>query len=601
MTSRDLDIGGHVAIVSGLEQQWAGGIAGQLRKRGAIVELIPRAGARADAELVVERCLDQHGRVDILMSAAWPHHGPDLLDTADAHLLAAWRDVVVTAFHLSQAVLPHMASRRYGRIVHVADGAGLIYGHDGDLATYDMTMGALNAMMRAIAADAKADGVAANSVLAVPGPTDPAIPFTDGTVIAAAAWLAGPGCDVASRYFAAGDGRMSEVLPAWGAATRAPTRVASASRRFVITGLPRSHSTEALHRPTRTSTSSSAPRSSMQPSDEPAARQRPAAGAPVTDHNRFDGRVAVVSGAGRGLGREFAILLAERGAAVVVNDIGVSGDANRYAPVEGVPADISADAIRADVAQQVVDQIIAGGGAAVANTADISDPLQAKTIVDDAIGAFGRIDVVINNAGVVITHPFPDLSTEDLRLTHAVHVLGATSILRAAIPHMQRQGYGRVVNISSVEGGLIGTPHFEAYAAAKGALIGLTRNLARRHGQFGIQINAVLPSGLTRAALRSGHQRTDGIDRSTTTVAPPVAWLCHEDCDVTGRLIAVSASSVRQVYNTVDAGYRTASSLSVEDIGAHWGEITARGGPRRVEGPDDFRALWASTQDGVTA
>jgi NAD(P)-dependent dehydrogenase (short-subunit alcohol dehydrogenase family) len=291
---------------------------------------------------------------------------------------------------------------------------------------------------------------------------------------------------------------------------------------------------------------------------------------------RFDGRVAVVSGAGRGLGREFALLLAARGAAVVVNDIGVSADTDRYDPDRNdgaVPADVAADAARRDVAQDVVDEIVATGGRAVANTADISDPAQAATIVGDAMASFGRIDIVVNNAGVVITHPLAELSDDDLRLTHAVHVRGAVNILRAALPRLREQGYGRVVNIASVEGGVIGSPGFEAYAAAKGALIGLTRHLG---DSADVLVNAVLPGGRTRAAMRSGRRRDDGVDRSAATVAPPVAWLCHEDCDVTGRLFAVSAASVRQITTKVAAGYHGSDPLSVEDIAAHWAEITAR-------------------------
>ena len=205
MTSTDADLTGHVAIVSGPGPAWARGIADQLRQRGATVEVIASA-TRVEAEAAVSRCMDQHGRLDIVVNAGRPRPGPGLLATTDEELLAAWRDVVATAFHLAQAAIPRMVARGYGRIVEIADGAGLLYAHEGELATHDMTVGALTAMMRTIAAEATADGVATNAVLAVPGDG------ADSTVVAAAIWLASPGCDVTGRFFAAGGARMAEVF-----------------------------------------------------------------------------------------------------------------------------------------------------------------------------------------------------------------------------------------------------------------------------------------------------------------------------------------------------------------------------------------------------
>jgi NAD(P)-dependent dehydrogenase (short-subunit alcohol dehydrogenase family) len=289
---------------------------------------------------------------------------------------------------------------------------------------------------------------------------------------------------------------------------------------------------------------------------------------------RFDGQVAAITGSGRGLGREFALLLAARGAAVVINDIGVSADADRYANNTTTHTDSQRD----DVAYEVVDEIIAAGGRAVANNADVSNPAGARSIVDAAVSAFGRIDIVINNAGVVITNPFTDLTPADLATSFAVHVAGSMNVADAAWPRMQAQRYGRIVNIASVEGALVGSPGFEAYAAAKGGIVGLTQALARRGVDSNIRVNALLPGGLTRASARSGRKRNDDLNRSAAVVAPSATWLCHRDCDTSGRLFASAVASMRPIFTSVGRGYRSADrrALTVEDIGTHWRQILQR-------------------------
>jgi NAD(P)-dependent dehydrogenase (short-subunit alcohol dehydrogenase family) len=310
----------------------------------------------------------------------------------------------------------------------------------------------------------------------------------------------------------------------------------------------------------------------------------------TTSQLRFDGRVAAVTGAGRGLGREFALLLASRGAAVIVNDIGVSADANRYSALPGDARSIQSDAVRYDVADQVAKEIRAAGGRAVANTADISDPAAAGTIAADAIGHFGRLDIVINNAGVVITNPFAELTEGDMTTTFNVHVKGAFNVVKAAWPYLGAQGYGRIVNIGSVEGGLIGSPGFEVYAAAKGGLVAMTKGLSRMGGPVGVRANCVLPGGQTRASLRSGRNRKDSVDRRPVLVAPPVAWLSHDDCDVSGAVFAASLGSMRLVFNSVGTGYRFASGQPrIDELADHWDEICRRepgNALRQVAEPD---------------
>lgn len=283
---------------------------------------------------------------------------------------------------------------------------------------------------------------------------------------------------------------------------------------------------------------------------------------------RFEGRVAVVTGAGRGLGREFALMLARRGAAVVVNDIGHSSDASRYAT----------DTTPVNVADEVAEEIRSFGGSAVANTADVSSPASARTIVDDAIDNFGRIDIVINNAGVVITALFADLAPSDIDKSFGVHVRGSFLISQAAWPHMTKNGYGRILNVVSVDGVLIGNYQHAAYDAAKGGLAGLTRAMAMDGRDLGISVNGLLPGGLTR-----GHASVDPslsphklIDMRPALVAPAAAFLVHEECPVTGRFYAASSGRMGRVFTGAVEGFQDKpDDFSMESIRDHWHSIDA--------------------------
>jgi NAD(P)-dependent dehydrogenase (short-subunit alcohol dehydrogenase family) len=307
---------------------------------------------------------------------------------------------------------------------------------------------------------------------------------------------------------------------------------------------------------------------------------------------RFDGRVAAVTGAGRGLGREFALLLARRGAAVVVNDIGQSADSSRY----------PGDAGPANVADEVVAQIRALGGLAVANTADVSSPDSAHTIIDDAISSFGQIDIVINNAGVVITAPFADLTSADIDRCFGVHVRGSFLVSHAAWPHMTKAGHGRILNVVSVDGVLFGNLRHAAYDAAKGGLAGLTRAMAVEGRDLGISVNGLLPGAMTR-----GHASVDPslsphklIDMRPEIVAPAAAFLVHEECPVSGRFYAASSGRMGRVFTAAAEGFQDKpGDLSLESIRDHWDAIDA---PEKFVVPDrtqDFNAMRTRVFRGV--
>jgi NAD(P)-dependent dehydrogenase (short-subunit alcohol dehydrogenase family) len=287
---------------------------------------------------------------------------------------------------------------------------------------------------------------------------------------------------------------------------------------------------------------------------------------------RFDGRVAVVTGAGRGLGREFALLLARRGSAVVVNDIGRSMDQERY--------DASADTIT-QVAQQVVDEIKASGGSAVASTADVSDPAAAASIVTTAVDAFGGVDIVINNAGILPHASLEELTPEQFMATLAVHVGGAFHVSRAVWPHFRRHGYGRIVNVCSSIGVVYGADNYAAYGSAKGGLMGLTRVSACEGAQHGILVNGLLPNAATRGrASVTQALQSSGVDndRSAELVAHAAAWLAHDQCSASGEFFAAKSGSMREIFMSVAEGFQAKrpEEFSLELIQENWSTIRDR-------------------------
>ncbi|MEO6716876.1 MAG: SDR family NAD(P)-dependent oxidoreductase [Novosphingobium sp.] len=251
---------------------------------------------------------------------------------------------------------------------------------------------------------------------------------------------------------------------------------------------------------------------------------------------RFDGRVAVITGGGRGLGREYALLLAARGAKVVINDNGSA--------LDGSGGD-------AGPAQALVDEIKAAGGEAVASTDSVATPEGGKAIIEAALDSFGRIDVLIHSAGNSRFCPLESLSHEEFRSVVDIHLLGAFNVVQPAFPLMRKAGYGRVVLTGSI-GGIYTMPTVAPYAVSKSGMIGLNQAIAIEGADRGIKSNIILPGASTRMV--------EGIDTSgfppmgPELVAPVVGWLAHEACSISGEMIISAAGRVARAFITESEG-----------------------------------------------
>ncbi len=262
---------------------------------------------------------------------------------------------------------------------------------------------------------------------------------------------------------------------------------------------------------------------------------------------RFDDRVAVVTGAGRGLGRAYARMLAERGANVVVND---SGGA------------LSGDGVDAAPANDVVREIKSAGGEAAACTESVATPTGGAAIIAAALERYGRLDILIHNAGIVRSSPLQQMSHEDFDAVLDVHLRGAFHVVRPAFPHMCASGYGRIVLTSSI-GGLYGNHGVANYAAAKAGVIGLSNVVALEGSAHNVKCNVIVPADETRMA--QGRDTSGYPPWGPELVAPAVGWLAHESCSISGEmLIAIAGRIARAVVAETPGVYR--DSWSVETV-----------------------------------
>jgi NAD(P)-dependent dehydrogenase (short-subunit alcohol dehydrogenase family) len=310
---------------------------------------------------------------------------------------------------------------------------------------------------------------------------------------------------------------------------------------------------------------------------------------------RFDERVAVITGAGGGLGKQYALLLASRGARLVVNDIGGS---------------VTGDGSNSEAANAVAEEVRQQGGEAVADSHSVTSPEGGRAIINTALRAWGRVDIVINNAGIVGDAPFEDMTAERLEPLVDVHLKGAFCVTRPAWKAMREPRYGRVLNTCSAAG-ILGAERMSNYGAAKTGLIGFTRVLAAEGADHNIKVNAIAPIAYTRMLAHSvdgADQQDDGAAQAVlddlvgqylqkldpALVAPVAAFLTHQDCPVSGEIYTVGAGHVARFFIGRTRGFYS-PALSIEDVRDHLHEIRDEAGYTVPDSPADEMSRLFST------
>lgn len=291
---------------------------------------------------------------------------------------------------------------------------------------------------------------------------------------------------------------------------------------------------------------------------------------------RFDDRVVVITGGGRGLGRAYAELLGSHGARVVVNDLGVS---------------MAGDGTREDPAGDVVAAIEAAGGQAVANRDTVATSAGGKAIIEQALDTYGRVDILIHNAGNVRRAPLTEMSEEIFRSVLDVHLVGGFNVLQPAFAAMCKAGYGRIVMTTSI-GGLYGNHEVANYAAAKAGLIGLSHTAAIEGAPHNVKSNCIAPSAVTR--MSEGIDVTQFPPLGPEFVAPAVGWLAHESCSISGETLVALGGRIATAYLAETKG-AWQSAWTMADVGARRADILDRTNPfvfpvvpTEADGPHGF-------------
>ena len=268
---------------------------------------------------------------------------------------------------------------------------------------------------------------------------------------------------------------------------------------------------------------------------------------------RFDGRVAVITGAGGGLGKTYALELARRGASVVVNDLGGSSDGRGGS---------------SSMADATVKEIIEAGGKAAANYDSVATPEGGKAIIQTALDNFGKVDILVNNAGILRDKSFLKLEPKDLEAVLDVHLKGAFFVTQPAFASMKENGYGRIVMASS-GAGIFGNFGQSNYGAAKMGLVGLMNVLAVEGAKYGIRVNTIAPIAKTRLTEQLLGGLADALDPKFVT--PLVTYLCSEKCELSHEIFDVGGGRYARIFVGMGKGWvaRKGVPPKAEDILEH--------------------------------
>ena len=271
----------------------------------------------------------------------------------------------------------------------------------------------------------------------------------------------------------------------------------------------------------------------------------------------LDGRVVIITGAGGGLGREYAILAADEGARVVVNDLGGARDGSGSGQA---------------MADTVVDEIRQRGGTALANYDNIATEDGAQSVVDAALAEFGTLDGIVNNAGILRDGAFHKMSAQNWDAVLKVHLYGGYYVTRAAWPHLREKRFGRIVMATSTSG-LFGNFGQANYGAAKLGLVGLINTLAIEGAKYGILANAVAPMAATR--MTTDVAPPELLDKlPTAQVAPVVGYLLSEQCTDTASVYVVGGGNIQRVAQFQNKGVSFSEPPTVDELTARWSEIS---------------------------